>query len=202
MVLIVGINGSSRPKGSTAFLLQQALGAAREAGAQVEMIHVMEALEDQKTPYCIQCSTPCSGACSLNNNLGKAYDFLRRADGLILASPVCFGTVSAQLKAFWDKSRILRKEKALYNMVGAGMAVGASRFGGQETTLKALFDMMLVQGMMIVGDGFIEADCGHHGACAQAPAEEDAFALQRARLLGQRVWEVAMAIRILRRHRL
>jgi multimeric flavodoxin WrbA len=118
---------------------------------------------------------------------------------VLLGSPVYFGTVSAQLKAFWDKSRILRKEKALLNVAGAAVAVGAARFGGQETTLKALFDMMLVQGMMVVGDGYSDADCGHHGGCGQAPASEDEFAIRRVRITGQRLAEVAAATMDIRR---
>jgi len=198
-MLIVGINGSPKKEGNTAFLVREGLAAAKAAGAATALIHVSESLSDQKIPYCIQCSNPCQGRCSRDNCLGEAFDLLRKADGLLLGSPVYFGTVSAQLKAFWDKGRILRKEKALLNVVGAGVAVGGSRFGGQETTIKALFDMMLIQGMMLVGDGFGEADCGHQGSCGQAPASSDEFAVQRVRITGRRLAEVAAATMSLRK---
>ncbi|MGI9860834.1 flavodoxin family protein [Moorella naiadis] len=200
-MLIVGINGSPKKEGNTAFLVREGLAAAAAAGAETALIQVTEAMADQKIPYCNQCSNPCQGACSRHNRLGEAYDLLRRADGVLLGSPVYFGSVAAQLKAFWDKSRILRKEKALLNVVGAGVTVGGARFGGQETTIKALFDMMLIQGMMIVGDGFIEADCGHQGGCGQAPANSDDFAIQRVCLTGRRLAEVAAATATLRQHR-
>ncbi|NLW08144.1 MAG: flavodoxin family protein [Clostridia bacterium] len=198
-MLIVGINGSPKKEGNTAFLVREGLAVAEAAGAKTALINVSDSLAGQKTPYCIQCSNPCQGNCSRDNPLGEAYDLLRKADGLILGSPVYFGTVSAQLKAFWDKSRILRKEKALYNVPGAAVAVGASRFGGQETTIKALFDMMLVQGMLIVGDGYRDADCGHQGACSHAPADQDEYAIKRVRLIGQRLAEVAAATMTLRK---
>ncbi len=198
-MLIVGINGSPRKEGNTAYLLREGLAAAADAGAETVLIHAGEALADQRNFFCIQCSTPCRGLCSQGNRLGEAYDVLRRSDGVLLGSPVYFGSVSAQLKAFWDKSRILRKEKNLLNVVGAAVAVGGSRFGGQETTLKALFDMMLVQGMMIVGDGHPDFDCGHQGGCGQAPAAQDEFAVKRVRILGRRLAEVAAATMSLRR---
>ncbi|GFN22494.1 MAG: flavodoxin family protein [Thermoanaerobacteraceae bacterium] len=198
-MLIVGINGSPRKEGNTAYLLREGLAAAADAGAETVLIHAGEALADQKNFFCVQCSSPCQGLCSRDNRLGEAYDILRRSDGILLGSPVYFGSVSAQLKAFWDKSRVLRKEKALLNVVGAAVAVGGSRFGGQETTLKALFDMMLVQGMMIVGDGHGEYDCGHQGSCGQAPAAQDEFAVKRVRILGRRLAEVAAATDSLRR---
>ncbi|MDN5344877.1 MAG: hypothetical protein PWQ18_989 [Clostridia bacterium] len=200
-MLIVGLNGSPKKEGNTAFLVREGLAAAAAAGAETALIHVAEALADQKQPFCTQCSNPCQGACFRHTRLEEAYDLLRRADGVLLGSPVYFGSVSAQLKALWDKSRLLRKEKALLNVIGAGVTVGNSRFGGQETTLKALFDMMLIQGMMIVGDGFLAADCGHQGSCGQAPAAGDEFAIQRVRITGQRLAEVAAATMTLRQHR-
>jgi len=93
----------------------------------------------------------------------------------------------------------LRKEKAFLNVVGAAVSCGAGRFGGQETTLNAMFDMMFVQGMTIVSDGYIDDGCGHHGACAKKPAEDDDFALTRAKVLARRVAEVAEATKGLRK---
>lgn len=201
-MLIVGINGSPRKTGNTAYLVQEGLKAASSTGAQTVLIHVVDVLADQKQPFCNHCSSPCQGSCFRGKRLEEAYDLLRQADGILLGSPVYFGSVSAQLKAFWDKSRLLRKEKALLNVVGAAVAVGGSRFGGQESTLRALFDMMLVQGMMIIGDGYRDYDCGHHGGCSQAPAIEDEFAQQRVRILGLRLAEVAAATMSLRRRNL
>ena len=103
------------------------------------------------------------------------FDLLRRADGILLGSPVYFGTVSAQLKSFWDKTRLLRREKYLINVVGGALAVGGSRFGGQETTLRALQDMMLCQGMIVVGDAHLEEDAGHQGRGPAGRHREGSF---------------------------
>lgn len=198
-MLIVGINGSPKRNGNTAFLLNVALEGAKALGAETRLIHVVDALAGQGSPFCVVCSNPCEGRCSKDNALGEAFDILRKSDGIIVGSPVHFGTVSAQLKAFWDRTRILRREKALLNVVGGAITVARARFGGQETTLKALFDMMIIQGMIIVGNGYKEADAGHHGSCAQEPSNEDEFAQERARRLGLRVAEVAEATMCLRK---
>lgn len=87
----------------------------------------------------------------------------------------------------------------LYNVVATGVTVGSSKYGGQEATMKALHDIMLVHGMIIVGDGFGEKDCGHHGVIAQRPAQSDDFALSRVELLGKRMVEVCEATQSLRR---
>jgi multimeric flavodoxin WrbA len=198
-MLIISLNGSPQKAGNTVVLLKEALKAAEQLGARVELIHVLDGLEDADVPYCNQCCDPCVGACAHNNKLGEQYDLMARADGIIVGSPVYFGTVSAQMKGFWDKTRFHRRTKAFLNVVGGAVSVGSTRFGGQETTVRALQDIMLVQGMTIVGDGFEEDDCGHQGACAQKPAAQDQIGLQRAAIMGRRVAQLAQATMALRK---
>lgn len=197
-MLIVGLNGSPNKNGNTKILLEKVISTAKKLGAETKILEVSEIFKGVSQPFCTVCSNPCSGQCFHGTNLEGAFDLLKQADGVVLGSPVYFGSVSGQLKAFFDKSRKLRGEKGLYNTVGAGVTVGNSRFGGQETTMKALHDIMLVQGMIIVGDGYLENDCGHHGVCAQRPGAEDSYALQRAEILGKRLVEVCEATNSLR----
>ena len=65
--------------------------------------------------------------------------------------------------------------------------------------MRALHDIMLVHGMILVGDGFGEADCGHHGVCAQRPASADNDAIKRTDLLAARMVEVCGATAALRK---
>ena len=102
-VLIVGINGSPNREGNTSFLLQQALDECVTRGADTEVLFCRETLKDQRNPFCVACSSPCPGKCYKNKELANAYELISRADGLILGSPVYFGTISAQLKTFFDK---------------------------------------------------------------------------------------------------
>jgi multimeric flavodoxin WrbA len=185
---ILAINGSPNRSGNTVFLLQEVLNAAEEEGVEGKLIHVMDALKDQKMPFCVACSSPCKEAChAKSEGLREACDAMEDAAALVLGSPVYFGTVSAQLKALWDKTRAIRSRMTLVAKPGAAVSVGAARFGGQETTVKSLHDMLLVQGLSIVGDGTGDSDAGHHGVCAQKPAEQDSFAIDRAHILGRRL---------------
>lgn len=188
-MLVVGVNGSPNRYGETAYLVDQVLKACAELGATTEMLHVMDALEEQEEPYCVACGTPCPETCHTVQNLADAYDLLRDADALVVGSPVYFGTLSAPLKAFWDKSRNLRGEKALVGKPGGALSVGAGRFGGQETTVRAIQDIFLVHGMRVAGDGSLASGGGHQGVCAQRPASEDSNALERARVLAEALVE-------------
>ncbi len=185
---ILAVNGSPDRSGNTAELLAAVLDAAAEEGVEGRLIQVMDAVKGQKMPFCVACSSPCKEACHEKDaGLKEACDALENAAAVVLGSPVYFGTVSAQLKALWDKTRAIRARKSLIGKPAAAVSVGAARFGGQETTLKALHDMLLVQGMSIVGEGNEDDDAGHQGVCAQRPAAEDTYALERARILGRRL---------------
>jgi len=202
LMLIVGLNGSPQKEGNTWFLLKEALKAAEELGAKTEILHVTGATDELKIPFCNNCTNPCQGVCYKNEKIGELLETLKKADGIIMGSPVYFGSVTGQLKSFWDKTRHLRKDKFFLNTVGGAVAVGGSRFGGQETTIKAIHDMMLVQGMLLVGDGYKDDDAGHQGVCAQKPAENDSFAIKRAQIMGKRVAEVAKATVEIRKFKL
>ena len=55
--------------------------------------------------------------------LEEAYETLKRADAIVMGSPVYFGSVSAQLKAFFDKTKKLRGEKAFCNKIACRVTV-------------------------------------------------------------------------------
>ena len=93
---------------------------------------------------------------------------LERADGIIIASPVYFGSVTAQLKAVFDRTIPLRRQGfRLKNKVGCAISVGGSRNGGQEKTLETVHTWMHIHGMIVVGDD------SHFGGIAVRPAAED-----------------------------
>jgi multimeric flavodoxin WrbA len=172
---------------------------AESLGADTAIIEVDQVLGTARHGFCKVCSNPCSAACFKSTELEKVFELMAKADGIVFGSPVYFGSITGQLKAFFDKTRYLRNRKALYNKVAAGVTVATSKYGGQETTMKALHDIMLVHGMIIVADGFGEDDCGHHGVCAHRPASEDEFAIKRAEILGKRLVEVCRATEGLRK---
>lgn len=179
-------------------MLEQALDEARRLGARTELIHCRKVVRGTQGAFCQACSTPCSRQCFQGKPLEAAYELLSQADGLLVGSPVYFGTVTGQLKAFWDKSRSLRSEKRLLNVVGGALSVGSSRYGGQEGVLRTINDIFLVHGMISVGDGYYEDDCGHFGAAAQKPSQSDEDAIKRCRILAKRIYQVALATRDLR----
>ncbi len=184
---IVALNGSHNKTGSCQFLIDTIFNDCKNMGAEVETINVHEVITDAKTPFCTLCSAKCEGACYKGTKLEQAFEKMQKADALIMASPVYFGNVSAQLKALWDKSRAFRAKKSFVGKPIGFVTCGASRFGGQEETIRAMQTMALVQGMTVVNSGSAEYDAGHMGVCAQRPAEQDEFAISRCRSMAIRI---------------
>ncbi len=185
---IVALNGSHNSNGNTAFLLKEILGHCEAAGAETEIISVHDAVNSAKTPFCVSCSSPCSKVCYKNTLLDEAFEKITKADFVLFGSPVYFGSMTAQMKAFFDKTRAIRGEKAWLAKPMAAVTVGASKYGGQERTLEAIHSCALVLGMTVMGNSSMSA-AGHFGVSAQNPAAEDEFAKGACKALAERIVE-------------
>ncbi len=107
------------------------------------------------------------------------------SNGVIAGSPVYFGVMAAQLKKIFDEFVGVRKK--MEGKVGAAFATSADPSGGKETTMMSIIQVMLIYGMVIVGDPM--SATGHFGtACVGAP---DRGRLENGMKLGRRVAELA-----------
>ena len=185
---IVALNGSHNDNGNTAYLLKSVLEKCAERGAETEMINVYKAVSDAKYPFCVNCVTPCNKQCYKDTLLMQAYEKVSKADFVIIGSPVYFGSMTAQLKSFFDKTRAIRGNKEWLGKPVAAVSVGASKYGGQERTIEAIHSCALVLGMTVVGNSANGA-MGHFGVSAQRPAENDDYAKTAICALADRIFE-------------
>lgn len=192
MVKIIAIiNGSPSNENNSGFLAKESKRIIEKIGGTAKIINVIEALNDLDSPFCTACTNPCQQVCESQSEILKNnFNILREAKAILMISPVYFGTVTGELKAFWDLTRHLRNEKALYNTIGGAVSIGASKYGGQETTIKTMHDMMLVQGMIIVGNSF-DDNMAHQGACLRKPAESDEEGLKSLDRICNRLVEIS-----------
>jgi len=181
---IVAINGSPNNDGNSAFLLNEIKKYCLDA--EFEIINANEVVSDAKTPFCVNCSSPCTKVCYKGTKLEETFDKIEKADFVLFASPVYFGSMSAQLKAFFDKTRAVRAEKKWLGKPMAAISVGASKYGGQERTIDHIQSCALVCGMKIVGNGS-SVNMGHFGVSAHRPANEDEFALKQCESMAQAI---------------
>ena len=132
--------GSMRKNGNTARLAQSfAEGAAKNNN--VEIISVA----DYNVNPCIGCNscfTREGNKCFQNDDMMQIYEKLRNADIVVIASPVYFYGISAQLKAIVDRLHTPMRNTFRIKRLGL-LLVGAAE-------LPNLFDSIVLQYQMVL----------------------------------------------------
>lgn len=179
---ILGICGSPHREGNTAYALRYALRIVEELGVTTRYI----SLRDLDIEFCDGCFACRSGCCVYDDDMAQVYDALRACDGLILASPVYMGMVTGQMKVFFDRTVLFRTggRFELSGKVGAGIACGGFRNGGQELTLQNMQTFFLQQDMYAIADG---PGYSHSGAAIVGSAVEDTLGLKTVENLARRM---------------
>ena len=154
---IIAIVGSPRPKGNTNYLIDRALEAAAELGAQVKKID----LSKYKINPCLG-HDDCSSfeSCVQKDDAVWILDELLNADGVILATPVYFFNVSAQMKTFIDRNYFPYRHKLQYKAKTVGLIVVAATEGIDDTlhTLNQFVDLRfdIKSGMRFIVSGYAD----------------------------------------------
>lgn len=102
---ILSINGSYRDDGITDQAVAVAVQVLRSSGADVEVIR----LREQNIEFCHNCRActqepgTAPGKCVIDDDMRMLIDKIERADGIILAAPTNFGSVTAVFKCFMER---------------------------------------------------------------------------------------------------
>lgn len=153
-MFILGLQGSPRTKGNTSILLSAYLAEAERLGAQTEHVDVAT----KNISPCKECGT-CDkkGFCPIEDDMQEIYPLLRRADIIVMATPVFFYGPTAQIKALIDRSQALWARRYVHGLVDPGrkwrkgfvLSLGATKgknlFEGVVLTAKYFFDAVGAQ---------------------------------------------------------
>ncbi len=147
---VIGIFGSPRLDGNSDILLNQAIKGAETSGADVEKI-IIRNLQIAPCNSCGGCFE--KGVCVIDDDMQKIYSQFVEMDGIIVASPIYFMGVSAQLKAlidrcqaFWARKYILHLPIREGGRIARGFFIAAAArnsgerlFTGAVKTIKSFF---------------------------------------------------------------
>jgi arsenate reductase len=197
-MFVLGLMGSPRKKGNTDLLIAAFLDGAQAQGAEVLKVDVafLHITPCQGCRFCEQ-----QGFCrQKDDDMGEIYHLLRRADCVVIATPMFFYGPSAQLKALIDRSQALWARRYVMKLIdpkapfrkGFLLAVGATKgkdlFTGTSLTAKYFFDAVGAR-----YEGFLEfrqveepGAIAHHPT-ALAEAEEKGAELAGALAARKRV---------------
>jgi multimeric flavodoxin WrbA len=149
-MLVLGFQGSPRKKGNTSFLLSTFMQAVDKLDVQTRIIEVSQKNIVPCKEYVV-CEK--KGYCPIDDDIKtEIYPLIRQAEVVVLASPIFFFNMTAQLKAVVDRCQLFwaRKYKlglsdpAKQTKRGFLLSVGASKgkslFEGLQLTAKYFFD--------------------------------------------------------------
>lgn len=139
MKKVLIISASPRKHGNSQMLCEQFGKGAESAGHQVRMIRLAE----KKIGWCMACDACMrnGGTCIQKDDMAEILDAFQEAQVIVLATPVYFYGISAQMKTFIDRTYPIWQhlgEKEVYYIISAGL--------GKDIIERSLGDL----------DGFVE----------------------------------------------
>ena len=158
--LLLGICGSPRKQG-TDYAINYALQYAKDNfGFDTEFWSV----KGKNLMFCTHCDYCIreKKGCINEDDVQELYPLTESAKFLIVGTPVFQGTLSGQLKTLLDRFRALvaKNPEVFKNKIGAALAVGGDRNGGQEIAIRSILDFFQQNHILSVSGGAFGANLG------------------------------------------
>ena len=175
--MIIGICGSPRRQ-ATEYVLKEALFMLEKRGFQTDFFTVRgkNIRGCQHCDYCLK-----NKKCVTKDDMYELYPLFNDAKGLIVATPVYNGGISAQIKTVMDRCRALVAADSNFfrYKVGMAIAVGGDRMGGQELAIQQILTFYILNGIIPVSGGSFGANLGaafwSHDTLEDVRKDEEGF---------------------------
>ncbi|MBA7576696.1 hypothetical protein ES708_18537 [subsurface metagenome] len=187
---MLGIAGSPRRGGNTDLLLAEVMKGAASRGAEVKTI-ILNDLEISPCQHCDACLE--AGRCKIEDDMQMVYRELEDADRIVLASPIQFMGLTAQMKAMIDRCQALWARKYVLKLPPLGnrrerkgffISVGGRKIANVfEPALVMVKTVFRILDITYAGE-LLFPGVDEKGAIAKHPD-----ALQQAFLAGQKLVE-------------
>ncbi|GAO06849.1 putative flavoprotein [Streptomyces lydicamycinicus] len=184
--------------GTVAELARLIADAAEHAGADVRLRRAAEL-----APQTAIDANPAwaANAAATADIMEAAHEDVLWADAVIFGTPTRFGNVTSQLKQYLDTLGGLWQQGRLADKVYSGFTASATKHGGQESTLLALYHTVHHFGGILVTPGYTDpakfTDGNPYGTShvggPDTPLDDDARTA--ARIQAERVVKFTKAIK-------
>ena len=176
---ILGISGSPRPNHNTARLVKHILARADSLGAEIDYASLAD-VEVRPCTACEACMR--SGECVIDDDFEQLVARISRADGIVIGSPNYAFTMSAQMKAVFDRSHcLLYYRRVLAGKYGVGVCAS-----GDPYRAKWIAKTM-AQGVWLAGGYQVGHVWGESVNRDEAEFEDEEKILAKAERLAQKV---------------
>ncbi len=158
--MLLGVCGSPRNQGTESAIKYALEYASTKFGFETEFWTI----RGKNIKFCLNCDYCIreKKGCMHVDNLGEFYPKLEEARFLLFGTPIFQGNVSGQLKTVMDRCRALiaKSPDVFKNKIGAALAVGGDRNGGQEIAIRTILDFFQQNHVICVSGGAFGANLG------------------------------------------
>ena len=148
MTKVLVLNGSPKANGCTATALKEMLDVFAQEGVDTELIHV----GNKDIRGCLACQS-CSknGRCVIDDLVNEVAPKFEEADGLVVGSPVYYGSPNGTILAFLDR---LFHSTSFSKHMKVGAAVVSCRRGGNTASFDVLNKYFTISGMPVASSTY------------------------------------------------
>ena len=148
MAKIILLNGSPRSNGCTAAALEEMTKVFAAEGMETELIQVGKA----NIRGCVACGF-CgkNGRCAINDLVNEIAPKFEAADGLVVGSPVYYGSPNGTILSFLDR---LFYSTGFSKQMKVGAAVVSCRRGGNTASFDVLNKYFTISGMPVASSTY------------------------------------------------
>jgi len=170
---VIGIVGSPRKKGNTELLTKHTLKAISEEGLDTELIR-LAGLKIKPCTACMACKE--KEICTIKDDLFPIYLRMKEAEGIILASPVYYGSATALIKALMERAGYIARwnGEPFQGKVGGPLVV--ARRSGRNFTVAQLTLWFQILGFFVPGSTYWNVAIGRE----KGDVEQDKEGLETA----------------------
>lgn len=180
MKKVILLCGSPRPSGNTYQVLEECANVIEEQGLEVEIIPFV----GKNIRSCIACGR-CGelGECSLKDDLNPIISKIREAEGLIVGSPVYFGTARGDIMSALQRIGMVSRANDNFLSWKVGGPIAVARRGGQTATIQEMLMFFFISDMIVPGSTYWNMVFGW----APGEAEDDDEGMETIRRFGYNV---------------
>jgi multimeric flavodoxin WrbA len=145
------ISGSPKANGNTVQLLQECAKVIQEAGVEAEIVS-FAGMKIEACIACMKCSK--TGECGLDDGLNEIIGKVKQAEGLIVGTPVYFGTARGDVMCALQRIGYVSRNNGDFLTGKVGGPIAVARRGGQTLTLQEMLMFFLINDMIVPGSSY------------------------------------------------
>jgi multimeric flavodoxin WrbA len=168
---VVAFNGSARKNGNTTNLLNLVLDEIKARGGETELVE-LAGINLSGCKACYQCFETKDNRCAVADDLiNGAIEKMMAADAIILGSPTYFADVSANMKAFMERTGMVSRANGDIFKRKVGASVVAVRRAGASHVFSSLNNFFLIGQMVLAASSYWNIGIGREPGAVLADEE-------------------------------